>query len=76
MKGGNFPQTQKNAAKGLFTAPKDNRFLSLQGVVGEQRQKMIHSLAVKAEQAMESNNLTTPPTTDGEIFPKKEESAK
>ncbi len=60
MKGGNFPQTQKNAAKGLFNAPKDNRFLSLQGVVGEQQQKMIQSLAVKAEQAMERNDLTTP----------------
>ncbi len=53
-------EPQKNTAEGLFTTPKDNRSVPLQRVVGGQRQKKIHSLVGKAEQAMERSNLTTP----------------
>lgn len=60
MMGGNFPQSQKNAAKSLFNEPQDTRFLSLQGVVGGKQQKTIQSLISKAEQAMERNDLTAP----------------
>ncbi|MFH0781909.1 MAG: protein kinase [Pseudomonadota bacterium] len=60
MMGGNFPQSQQNAQKRLFNEPQDTRFLSLQGLVGGKRQRIIQSLIGKAEQAMERNDLTAP----------------
>lgn len=60
MKGGSFARTSDKHAKGMFSAPKDDRFLSLQGVVGEQRQKTVKELLANAKQAMAANRLTTP----------------
>lgn len=60
MKGGNFPKTTEKNAKGMFSAPKDDRFLSLQGVVGEKRQKTVKELLARAEQAKAGDRLTTP----------------
>ena len=60
MKGGNFPKTTEKSAKSMFSAPKDDRFLSLQGVVGEKRQKTVRELLARAEQARAGNRLTTP----------------
>ena len=60
MKGGNFPKTTEKNAKGMFSAPKDDRFLSLQGVVGGKRQKTVRELLARAEQAVAADRLTTP----------------